>query len=191
VAAAGAALSGWLLAVVVQHGGRAVYDLPGYAVALGVAAAVLGIVAWIVVAVRGGLVGVVIAVLGALVVATAVTVPVIAVLVLVGGVVAMASRQQRSADKAAVAAGLVLAVVVPAAGLVASDGPVVACHADRGVSTSSSIFRSSSSSSGSGSGSGSGLAAAPGRSFAGTFRNGDRTYTYRCTDGRLTAFTVR
>jgi hypothetical protein len=120
-------------------------------------------------------------------VATAVTVPVIAVLVLVGGVVARASRQPRSADQAAVAAGLVLAVVVPAAGLVASDGPVVACHADRGVSTSSSIFRSSSSSSGSGSG----LAAAPGRSFAGTFRNGDRTYTYRCTDGRLTAFTVR
>jgi uncharacterized membrane protein YgcG len=179
----------------VQHGGRAVYDLPGYAVALGVAAAVVSVLAWVVVALRGGWVGVVTAVVGALVVASAVTIPVLAVLLLVGGVVAMASRQQRSTDKPAVAAGLVLAMAVPAAALVASDGPVVVCHDDRGVSTSSSIFRSSSSSSGSGSGSGtavgSGFAPAPGTSFEGTFRDGDRTYTYRCTDGRLTAFTAR
>jgi hypothetical protein len=177
------ALSGWLLALVLQHGGRAVYDLPGAAVALGVAAAVLAVVAWAVVAVRGGWLGIVTAVVGALVVASAVTVPVVAVVVLVGGVVAMASRQQRATDKPALAAGLVAAIAVPAAALVATDGPVVTCHPGGGVSTESSFFRNS--------GSGGDQASGSGSAVQGRLQQGGRTYTYRCAGGRLVEFTAR
>jgi hypothetical protein len=111
--------------------------------------------------------------------------PVIGVLLFVIALVWMAGATQRHADRRALAGGLLVAVGLPVAGLVASDGPLVRCRPD-GVSTSSTIFRGSPLSSGSGSSSGPGAGDADGG-----FSTGGRTYTYRCEGGRLVDFEAR
>ena len=174
-------LAGWLVATVLRHAGEAVYDLPPWAVVLGVGAALVSFVGWALVIRSRGWLGASVAVVGTLIVASVVVLPILGVLLLVGGVVALARSTQGAPDRRALVGGLVVAVGLPVAALVASDGPVVRCHADgRGVSTSSSIFRPSSSSSGSGS-----------ATADGVFVGGDRRYTYRCEDGELVDFAVR
>jgi hypothetical protein len=187
------AASAWLLVVVVLHARREVYDLPAGAIAVGVLAAVFAIGGWATIAVaRDGvlLLGVVCALL---LVAGVVSILSIGVLLLLAGV-ALATLTGRLAQgrpridvatlaRAVVGAGLAF----PIAALVAADGPVVECRADGGVSTRSSIFRGGSTvSAGQASSS-----TARDQTSEGTMTNGNRTYTYRCSDGRLVEFVVR
>ncbi|HVF32578.1 MAG TPA: hypothetical protein VM933_06035 [Acidimicrobiales bacterium] len=178
MAVAGTVLAGWLLATVVRHGDDEVYDLPAWAVALGVAAALAGIVGWALVIRSRGWLGVGVAVLGAVIVTSVVVLPILGMLLFVGGIVAMARTAQGRPDRSALTGGLLVAVGLPLAAVVAADGPVVECHADgNGVTTSSSLFRSSSSGTGSGTSDGDGV-----------LESGGRRYTYRCEGGVLVHF---
>jgi hypothetical protein len=182
VAAAGIVLSGWVLATVLRHSGQEVYDLPGWAVALGAGAALVAAVGWMVVIRTSGWTGVAVAVVGAFTVASVGVMPIIGVLAFVGGMVWMAGAVQRRPDRRGLAGGLLVAVGLPVAALVATDGPIVRCR-DDGVSTSSSLFRGNDSSTGSGTSSEGGVT-------DGSIRSGDRTYTYRCAGDRLVRFEV-
>lgn len=182
VAAAGVVLACWLMVTVVDHARQPVYDLPRWAVGLGVGASALTLVGWGFLLRTGSLLGVAVAVIGALVVASIGTVPVFGVLLLVGGIVALAQSRQRAGQKRSVAGGLLVALALPIGGLVATDGPVVECHRN-GASTSSSVFRNPTSSSGSGE--------SNGGATSGEVRSGGRTYTYRCEGDRLVDFTRR
>ena len=178
-------LAGWLVATVLRHGGKAVYDLPTWAVTLGVAGALGSFVGWSLIFRSGRWLGVAVAVLGVLVVGSIAVIPLLGMLLLVGGIVWMASASQGRGSKAALIGGLLVAFGVPAAGLVVADGPVVECH-DGGASTSSSIFRGTSSSSGSGS-----SRVGPsstGATVDGEVTNGDRSFTYRCEGDRVVDF---
>jgi hypothetical protein len=179
LAAGGMVLAGWLVATVLRHGGKAVYDLPSWAVALGVVAALGSFVGWALVIRSRGWLGVGVAVVGSLIVASIVSIPVIGVLLLVGGVALMARSSQSRPDRLGLAGGLLVALALPVAAVVAADGPVVECHADGSISTSSSLFRPSSSGTGSGD------------AVQGRLDQGGRHYTYRCAGGRLVRFTAR
>jgi hypothetical protein len=193
--AGGAALSVLLGVLVVQHAGRAVYDLPATAVLLGVGGAVVSAIGWVVVVRSGDLL-----VLGAagfallLVGGVAALLSIGIVLLLMGaalGVVlgqAAGRRRAGGGSLPALAMGVAAAGVglgLPFAALAASDGPVVRCLRD-GVSTSSSIFRTGSGSS-SASSSASGSASAEGGQ-SGTVIQGGRTYRYRCAGTDLVEF---
>ena len=180
LAAAGMVLAGWLIATVLRHGGDEVYDLPSWAVALGVVAALASFVGWALVIRSRGWLGVGVGVIGTLIVASVVTIPVIGMLLFVGGIALLARSSQERQDRRALAGGLLVALGLPVAALVASDGPLVRCTAD-GVSTSSSLFRGSPRSSGSGSSSGM-------NESSGGFTEGGRRYTFECRDGRLVDF---
>jgi hypothetical protein len=189
VAAAGMVLTGWLIATVVRHGGDVLYDLPSWAVAVGAGAAAVAFIGWMVIIRTTGWTGIAVAVIGALVVASIGVIPILGVLLFVGGMVWMAGSAQAKSDRRGLAGGLLVAIGLPLAGLVASDGPIVRCRPD-GVSTSSSIFRDAGGSSGSGS-SGAGVTSAglaPGAT-QGQLSSGGRTYTYRCEGDRLVEFT--
>ena len=200
MAVAGAALSAWLLVVVVQHAGRAVYDLPRTAVVLGVIGALASAGGWALIARSAdGVVPLLAALLATLLVAgIAALLSIGVLLLLVGGGVAVvlgriAGRRRaegRPVDgrRAALVAGLV-GLGLPLAALAAADGPVVTCL-DGGVRTSSSIFRAGSSGSGSGSSFVSGVGsppAEPGES-SGSFTSGGRLYRYRCLGTELVEF---
>lgn len=183
VAAAGAILTVWVGGLIGVHAGQEVYDLPAWAVVLGVVAAGAALGGWVLVLTSDGWTAVAVAVVGALTVASVGVMPIIGVLAFVGGLVWMAGAAQRRSDRRGLAGGLLVAFGLPVAALVATDGPLVRCRAD-GVSTSSSVFR------GSESGTGSGTSSA-GRTTEGTLTAGDRTYTYRCAGDRLVDFEVR
>lgn len=182
MAAAGIVLSGWLLATVLRHGGEDVYDLPGWAVALGAGAAAVAAIGWMVIIRTSGWTGAAVAVVGAFTVASVGVMPVVGVLAFVGGMVWMAGAVQRRPDRRGLAGGLLVAVGLPVAALVATDGPIVRCR-DDGVSTSSSLFRGNDSNTGSGTASDDGVT-------DGSVTAGDRTYTYRCAGNRLARFEV-
>lgn len=176
-------LAGWLLATVVRHGGQAVYDLPRWAVALGTGAALVAFVGCAVIIRSEGWTGVGVAVAGSVIVASIGVMPVIGVLLFVVALVWMAGATQRAADRRGLAGGLLVALGLPVAALVVTDGPLVECRPD-GVSTSSSLFRGTESSTGSGT-------STEGGTTKGTITSGDRTYTYRCDGGRLVDFEAR
>jgi hypothetical protein len=152
--AMGVVPSGWLAAVVVQHAGQPVYDLPGYAVAIGLVGAVAALAGWVLVAWRGDGVG-----LGAVLTAVLALAGVLALmsigilLLAAAGVLTMlliraaARRPVPVSVRSALGAAVLVGLGLPALALVAADGPVVECL-DNGVSGSSSFFRQSSTSSG-------------------------------------------
>ena len=175
-AVAAMALSAWLLVTVWRHGTEPVHDLPRWATTVGMAAAQAAFIGSAAIVWNGQPAALAVAVLGALILASIVVIPVLGMLLLVGGLVWMARSRQGALDRRALGAGLVVAVGVPVAALVAADGPLVECH-ENGVSSSSSIFRPSGSGSGSGSSEGDG-----------ELTSGGRHFTYRCDGDRLLHF---
>jgi hypothetical protein len=185
----GVACSAWLLVTIVRHAGQAVYDLPPSAVLLGVGAAIGAVVGWSAIARSGDgvlLLGVLVAVL---LVAGVVSILTIGALLLLGGaalatlVGRLARGRPRIDTRTLAAAVLGAGLAFPIAALVASDGPVVECRDDGGVSVRGSVFRGGGSSVGAGDASAS--------ETTGSMTAGGRTYTYRCSDGRLVEFDVR
>lgn len=191
VAVAGGVLSLWLLVLVVIHAGRPVHDLPAGAVVMGVAGALGSAAGWALIARSNDPMLLAAAFLALLLVGGVVSLlSVGALLLLIGCGVAVvlgrvAGRRRAEgrpidARQAVVAAGLV-GFGLPISALVAADGPVVRCLVD-GVSTSSSIFRSSSSSSSTG------TSMSSGGVSTGEIVQGGRAYRYRCAGGELVEF---
>jgi hypothetical protein len=197
--AVGVAVSLWLLVVVVQHAGRAVYDLPKGAVVAGIVGALASITGWALIA-RSDDGGVLLlsALLGVLLVGGVAALLSIGILLLLigGGVSVVLGRVagRRRAEgrpvsmRAAVAVAALVGFGLPIAALAAADGPVVRCL-DDGVATSSSVFRQGSSGSGSSSSGGDGSMPPlePGEHM-GAFGNGSRSYRYRCVGRELVEF---
>ena len=196
---AGGMLSAWLLVLVVIHAGRPVHDLPASAVAMGIGGAVGSAVGWALIARSGDGLLLAAALLGLLLVAGVASLLSIGiVLLLIGGGVAVvvgrvAGRRKVEgrpvAVRQAVAAAALVGLGLPVAALVAADGPVVRCQTN-GVSTSSSLFRSSGSGSSSGSGTTSMTSEADAGSgaSAGAIVQGGRAYRYRCAGDELVEF---
>jgi hypothetical protein len=200
VGIAGIALAGWLLIRVVDHGGEVVYDLPPWAVALGVvgaacASAGCSVVAWR----RDGIV------LGAaftalLLVAGIISIFSIGILLLIAFAVAVNALVRRASSRGeGVPARLAFAVAalvglgLPAVALVAASDPVVTCLPG-GAGGSTSMFRSGGGDSGRGTSSGSSSSASisgtaeSGGVTTGEMTVGGRRYRYRCDGVRLVKF---
>ena len=190
VALAGGVLSAWLLVLVVVHAGRPVHDLPVVAVVMGVGGALASGAGWALIARSNDPVLLSSAMLGLLLVGGVVSLLSIGILLLLIGcgvavVLGRVAGRRRAegrpvAGRQAVAAAALVGLGLPVAALVAADGPVVKCQTN-GVSTSSSLFRSSSSSSGSGTSSVSG-------DSTGAIVQGGRAYRYRCAGDQLVEF---
>ena len=199
VAFAGILLSAFLLVLVVIHAGRPEHDLPASAVALGVAGAVASAAGWALIARSGDGFLLAVALLGLLLVAGVVSLLSIGLLLLLvaGGAAVVVGRvagrrriegRPVAARRAAAVAALV-GLGLPVVALVATDGPVVRCHVN-GVSTSSSLFRSSDSSSGSGRSRATSITSGEerGGESTGAIVQGGRAYRYRCAGTELVEF---
>lgn len=200
VGIAGITLNGWLAIRVVDHGEQVVYDLPRWAVALGLVGAGCAIVGWCVVAWRGDGILLGAALTALLLVAGIISIFSIGFLLLLAFAVSVAVLARRVSGRAEkVPTGLALATAalvglgLPAVALVAASDPVVTCLPG-GAGGSTSMFRSGGGDSG-GTSSGSSSAASISGSFesdggatTGEMTNGGRRYRYRCEGTRLVEF---
>jgi hypothetical protein len=188
---AGAAVSAWLAVLVAMHGAEAVYVLRPTAVVIGVLGGVAAMAGWGIVAWRrdGVVLGAVLA--GCLVVAGVLSILSVGILVIPAAIatiigVQRVAQRRPPEDERALVPWIPLAVALvasglPAAALVAADGPSVSCR-EHGVVTRSSIFGSS------GNFSSSSRANAAGNVSTGTFTTDGRTYRYRCVGTHLEEF---
>lgn len=198
---AGIALAGWLMVKVVDHGEQLVYDLPRWAVALGVAGAVSAIAGWCVVAWRRDGIVLGAALTALLLVAGVISIFSIGILLLIAFAVAVtvlarqaSSRGQGVPVGLAFAAAALVGLGLPAVALVAASDPVVTCFPG-GAGGSSSMFRPGGSDSGGGTASGSSSSASVSGSAesdrgvtTGEMTSGGRRYRYRCEGVRLVEF---
>jgi len=199
VGVAGIALAGWLVIRVVEHGGELVYDLPRWAVALGVVGAASAIAGWCVVAWRRDGIVLGAALTALLLAAGIVSIFSIGILLLIAFAVAVtvlarraSGRKERVPAGAALAAAALLGLGLPAVALVAASDPVVTCLPG-GAGGSSSMFRSGGGSGGISSGSSSsasvsGSAESDRGATTGEMTTGGRRYRYRCEGVRLVEF---
>lgn len=198
---AGIALAGWLVVKVVDQGGQLVYDLPRWAVALGVAGAACAIAGWCVVAWRRDGIVLGAALTALLLAAGIISIFSIGILLLIAFAVAVTVLARRASSRGesvpvglAFTAAALVGLGLPAVALVAASDPVVTCFPG-GVGGSSSMFRSGGGDSGSGTSSGSsssasisGSAESDGGVTIGEMTSGGRRYRYRCDGVRLVEF---
>jgi len=194
------ALAGWLGIRVVDHGGEVVYDLPRWAVALGVVGAVSAIAGWGVVAWRRDGIVLGAALTALLLAAGIISIFSIGIVLLIAFAVAATVVARRASGRGqgvpvamAFAAGALVGLGLPAVALVAASDPVVTCLPG-GAGGSSSMFRfggggSGATSSGSSSSASiSGSAETDGGVTTGEMTTGGRRYRYRCEGVRLVEF---
>lgn len=191
VGVAGLALTAWLLFVVVDHARQPVYDLPGFAVALGVAGALAAAAGFALVVRRRDGIVLAAALTTLLLFGAVLTLFSIGILLLIAfaiSCIAVARSALRREHPVPVGAALAAAVLVglgvTAAALVAGSARAVTCLTG-GASTSSSIFRSAS---GGSSGSSMSVSGSAANASEGESTIGSRRYRYRCEGDRLVEF---